>query len=326
MIRKIDLEVAALVLMAWASSAFAQSLVWSDDFSIPTGWAYWNGQISYTNQQFAVSGTFGPTDTNNPSAYLAYAYHPIPSPGPLPDHQTLEARVDLVSANQNDAWATTTFLWFDGTTSRAYHFFKDQDEVGLLKAPPGAPVAVFFYTNEPVKNQNVILVLSVTRLGSDLRINTRVLDKDNANAVLFERTVTDTAQADPVLPNRAIKGLLSGPDLPGTPWPMVSTPGYVLLSMAWENPQSPSAGAAQVSYDNLEVWQYETLPLLIQNAVVLSWAAPQGAGQFVLESAPSVNGPWAAVPDLWSRTNATQIEASVVASQSMQLFRLRFVP
>jgi hypothetical protein len=324
MIRKMNIALTTLAWAAWASTAFAQTLLWSDAFGNPTGWAHANGQISYANQQLAVSGSFGPTDTNNPSAYLAYAYHPIPSSGPLPDNQTLEARVDLVSANQNDAWATVAFLWFDGSTSDAYHFFKDQDEVGLLKVSGGAPAAAFFYTNDPVKNQNVTLVLSLTRLGSDLRINTRVLDKDNANAVLFERTVTDTPQADPVLPNRAIKGLLSGPDLPGTPWPVANAPGYVLLGMEWANPQSSSAGVAEAIFDNLEVWQYESPQLNIQSAVVLSW--PLTDGQFVLESASSVNGLWAPVPDPWWRTNAGQNQVSILAPDNLKLFRLRSGP
>ncbi len=43
------------------------------------------------------------------------------------------------------------------------------------------------------------LVLALTRQGSDLKINTRVLDKDAAKTALFDRTVTDTPQSDPVL-------------------------------------------------------------------------------------------------------------------------------
>ncbi len=109
---------------------------------------------------------------------------------------------------------------------------------------------------------------------------------------------------------------------------MISEPGSLALNLEWVNAEhAPEDGIAQVTFADVQVWRYQTPPLSIQNAVVLSWPAPQGAWQFVLESAPSVNGSWAPVPDLWSRTNATQIEVSVVASQSMQqLFRLRFLP
>ena len=105
---------------------------------------------------------------------------------------------------------------------------------------------------------------------------------------------------------------------------MANAPGNVELEMGWVNPLRPSQGAAQVIFDNLEVWQCQTPQLNIQNAVVLSW--PVTATQFVLESAPTVDGPWETVPDPWSRTNATDIQVSVLASDSMRFFRLQFAP
>ncbi len=94
--------------------------------------------------------------------------------------------------------------------------------------------------------------------------------------------------------------------------------------MGCVNPLSAAQGAAQVIYDNLEIWQYQTPPLNIQNAVVLSW--PVTAAQFVVESAPGGNGPWETVSDPWLRTNATQIQMTVPAPDSLRLFRLRFAP
>jgi hypothetical protein len=52
----------------------------------------------------------------------------------------------------------------------------------------------------------------------------------------------------------------------------------------------------------------------------------QGGCDFVVESAPGVNGPWETVPEPWLRTNATQIQMSVSTPDSMRLFRLRFAP
>jgi sugar lactone lactonase YvrE len=178
----------------------------------------------------------------------------------------------------------------------------------------------FSYENRPLKNQNVTLVLALKRVGSDVKITARVLDKDNANAVLFERTVTDTPQADPVLPNRAVRGALSGPDLVGTPWAVAKAPTEVELTLTWANSQAAPQPAAEVIFDNLEVWQYESPQLAIQNAVVLSWPVTQG--EFVLESAPSVSGPWDPVTDAWWRTNAGQCQVSILAPASMTLFRL----
>ena len=167
-------------------------------------------------------------------------------------------------------------------------------------------------------------MLSLTRVGSDVKITTRVLDKDNANAVLFERSVTDTPQADPVLPNRAVRGMIGMADLPGTPWPVVQAPTDVELTLSWFNSQAAPLPPAQVIFDNLEVWQYQLPQLAIQNAVVLSW--PLTPGQFILESAPSVDGPWVPVPDPWWRTNAGQNQVSILALDSLQLLRLRLVP
>jgi hypothetical protein len=229
----------------------------------------------------------------------------------------------LVGANQNDAWAGLHFLWSPG--GQGYAFFKDQDEIALLKFWNGASsFAWFFYTTQPIKNQNVTLVLSLTRVGSDVKITTRVLDKDNANAVLFEHSVTDTPAADSVLPNRSVRGALSGNDLAGTAWPVAQGPTGVELTLQWVNSQAAPQPAAAVTFDNLVVWQYEPPQLAIQNAVVLSW--PLTPGQFILESAVSVDGPWAPVPDPWWRTNAGQNQVSILALDSLQLLRLRLVP
>ncbi len=314
----------ALALAGGVLTTSAQTLVWSDNFddNNPIGWTKGiQGQMTEANQQFYIWGTFGPTPTNSAIDTYCFGYHSIPTAGPLPDQQTLEARVDLVSANQADATACLQFLWLSGTFP-GYAFFKEQDNISFVKSwSIGQSNALFFWTNLPVKNANVTLVLSLTRQGSNVKITTRVLDKDDANAVLFERSVVDTPQSDPVLPNRAVNGFLYVPDLVGTPGPVTQAPDSVSLGMGWFNPLSASQGAAQVIYDNLEVSQYESPQLTIQNAVVLSWPLTQGA--FVLESADNVNGPWTPVPDPWCRTNAGQNEVSICAPDSLRLFRLR---
>jgi hypothetical protein len=321
----VNIAVMTLALATGVSSTSAQTLLWSDNFASDLGWTKgFLGQVSVTDEQFWIWNTCGRTPTNSPVDTYCLAYHSIPTAGPLPDQQTLEVRVDLVGANQNDAFASLQFFWFNGTP-HAYAFLKDEDEIGLMKSwNTGQSNAFLSWTNLPVKNTNVTLVLSLTRQGTNVAITTRVLDKDNANAVLFECAVIDTPQSDPVLPNRAVKGFLTVADLVGTPWPVTQAPDSVELGMGWLNPLSPSQGAAQVIYDNLEVWQYQTPQLNIQNAVVLSW--PVTAAQFVVESAPSVSGPWETVPEPWLRTNATQIQMSVSAPESMRLFRLRFAP
>lgn len=329
---KTKITIIALATAAGISTALAQTLVWSDNFddNDPTGWTpSYYGQVSETNQQFIASGSFGPTPPANPVVTYAYGYHPIPTSGPLPDNQTLEARVDVVGANQNDAFAHLQFLWYEGATTHAYTLYKDQDEIGLMKSwNGGGSLAFFFATNQPIKNQNVTLILALTRRDSNVEINTRVLDRDNGDAVLFNQTTTDTPESDPVLLSSPApdKDLVVVPDLAGTPWPVISAPDSVLLGMAWVDTQHGSTGDASVTFDNLQVWQYEVPPLGIQNAVVLSWSFSQGQGQFEVVTAPAVGGPWEPLADPWCRTNATQVQVSVPAAESARFFRLRFAP
>ena len=325
MINNKKIAMIALAFAAGVSTASAQTLLWSDNFNDndPIGWE--NDSLvpfNEVNHQFVITESFPPTPLNNPREAIAYGRYPI-ALAPLSDQQTLEMRVDLVGANQNDALASINFLWLPA--GQGYLFYKGQDEVWLIKFYNGtASLATFFWENIPLKNTNVTLVLSLTRLGSDLRITTRVLDKDNANAVLFEHSVTDTPAADSVLPNRSVRGALSGNDLEGTAWPVAQAPTGVELTLQWVNSQAAPQPAAAVTFDNLVVWQYEPPQLAIQNAVVLSW--PLTPGQFILESAASVDGPWAPVPDPWWRTNAGQNQVSILALDSLQLLRLRLVP
>ncbi len=311
-----------LALTASLSTASAQTLLLRDDFNDnnPIGWSLLgpSGQFREINQQFVVSGSFGRMQTNTPWATSVAPVHASGSPsGPLPDRQTLEIRADLVSANQNDVWGGIHVVWWG---EGVYAFFKGKDEVALLKFFGSEQrLAWFFYENRPLKNQNVTLVFSFTRVGSDLRINTRVLDKDNANAVVFERTVTDTPQADPVLPNRAVIGKIGTADWPGTPWPLVTAPTYVELNLSWVNSQAATQGAAEVVYDNLEVWQYEPPELKIELAVIVSW--PLSPGNWILESSAAVNGRYAPLlqtPEI----RDSRYQVVVPATNQAQFFRL----
>jgi hypothetical protein len=251
------------VLAAGPLAAAAQTLLYRNDFSDPKKPLITLNWATYvvTNHQLVLTCTRASAmDTNNPST-SAGAVEPPPSlfaGGVLPDQQTREFRVDLISANQEGACAGLEA----GFNGKAYYVWKDQNGIGLLKGwgwSDGVTFrfAYFFWTNTPVKNENITLVLALTRRGTDLEISTRVLDKDHANAVLFERTVVDTPRSDPVLPNRAVKGIRTELDPVGLPWALQSF-GYPCVDVGWFNPQSAPNPLAQVVYDNLEVWQYES--------------------------------------------------------------------
>jgi hypothetical protein len=270
-------------------------------------------------QQLVLTATrAAPTDPDQLVASTGGVFPPTLFPSTvLPDQQTLELRADLVGANQDDAFAD--LHW--SLNGRGYAFMKDQNELSLLKGWNNlATGAVFFWTNTPVKNQNVSLVLAFARRGADLQITTRVLDNDNTDAVLFERTVTDTPGSDPVLPDGAMKGLRSQPDPAGTPW-LLQFEGYAAVGVGWINIDKAPDPLAEVTFGNLRVSQYESPQLTVQSAIRLSWAITQG--QFVLESAPGSDGPWTLVPDPWLRTIDGRCEVSVLASDTVKFFRLR---
>jgi hypothetical protein len=326
-----NLSFIALALAAGVSAVSAQTLLWSDskfDDLSPSGWntGPYPGILANTNEQLTVTEDFfGPLQTNNPIATHVPAVHTAPASGPLPDGQALELRADLISASQNDAFASLAFNYLIGGLGNGYMFNKGEDELSLMKFYAGATkFAWLFHTNQPLKNENVTLVLALTRAGTNLNITTRVLDKDNGNAVLFDRTVIDTPKADPVLPSYTVGGMIGMADPDGTPWPLLMGPSWIQLNLTWDNPLLPLNPRARVTFDNAEVWQYESPELTIVDSVLLSW--PATTGQFFLDSAPSLTGPWAPVADPWMRTINGRFEVSVVASASMQFFRLRPTP
>ena len=209
----------ALALAAGVSTLSAQTLLWSDT-TFPIGETEWNtggfpGILATNNGQLIVTENFfGRLDTNNPLATHVPAAHIVPNSGPLPDGQTLELRADLSSASQNDSVASVVIDYVvSGVDGYGYVFNKDEDELWLTKFYDWpTKFACFFYTNQPLKNANVTLVLALTRAGTNLNITTSVVDKDNSNSVLFDRTITDTPRSDPVLPSYTAGGMIGMAD------------------------------------------------------------------------------------------------------------------
>ena len=114
----------------------------------------------------------------------------------LQDGRTLEFRVDLVSGNSKDSFAILSWIpnSAEVTALAGYSIAKSTTDILVTKG-----INKYFYNENPtpaIKNENVTLVLSLTGSGSNVIINTRILDKDNNNAVLFDKTFVDTQAAD----------------------------------------------------------------------------------------------------------------------------------
>jgi hypothetical protein len=123
----------ALTVAVNVSTAWAKDLLYRNDFSGPTApnpinWA--TSQI--VNEQLILTSTrTSPTDPNNLVTSTGGVGPLTLFPdGPLPDQQTLELRVDVVSANQDDA--TADIHWYNNNNGR-YFFSKNQNGISLLK-------------------------------------------------------------------------------------------------------------------------------------------------------------------------------------------------
>jgi hypothetical protein len=128
-----------------------------------------------------------------------------------------------------------------------------------------------------------------------------------------------------ILPDRAVRGVPGVQDLAGEPWRLISGPGYVEATLDWVNSEHEPTRAAEVIYDNVEVWLYESKPPaelrggIEQGFVKVSWDVPDGR----LEEARTPTGPWQTV----ITTNSSyRLLPSSSISNSSRFFRLKMPP
>ena len=170
----------------------------------------------------------------------------------LQEGRTIEMRVDLINGNGPDAYAVLAWIPGDAgnaQTLQGYGLSKSQSDILVTKG-----INEYFVDDspaDPIKNTNVTLVLSLTAQSGNVIIEGKVLDKDNNNAVLWDKTFVDTPAADP---------LGTGKDTPAAPY--LGSGHYTLY--CYENFH---AGAPQdvyeVIYDNAAV--YVTDKVVVDN-------------------------------------------------------------
>ena len=269
-----------------------------DDFEDPTrsatlwqGWP-WNGTGTHTFSDGHV--TLEVTPPPGQSAFYTFESHRT---WKLQEGRTLEFRADLLSSNDDGAVAWFGFYLNDG--NRGYMLLVDEDTVAFIKREN--PGQAFFLTNGvSIKVSNVKLVLSMTGTNSSVLLKFKILDNDNAGAVIFQREYWDTPAADPMHPGW-------GPDNP--PASYLGLNGYFLMCLfrdpAYVDPvvTLPPGAKAEVVYDNAEVFEYFPPHLEISpatNGIDLSWRLPLEE-QIVVE-ADQLAGPWCPCPQPYTRT------------------------
>jgi hypothetical protein len=237
----------------------------------------------------------------------------------LVQNRTKEIRVALAKLDEQ----ATNFAGLGfGSSGGIYVFHKGRDGLALTKwLGPWEDFALLYYERTLVRNTNIILSFAATRAQTNVILTGRVLDRENPDTVLYERTFVDTPQADPALTSAELEAL-SGmrvrfvPDVKAPPY----TSGNVgLLLWQYTDGQQPAAEAA---FDNLELRTYEVPRIGIERAVRLSWPA-SATMHYAVEGAPTVQGPWLPVPEpVTSGLN----QMAVPANALIQYFRLRQTP
>ncbi len=291
------------------------------DDNLLTGWTLvgpgWSLPLIESNRQFTVRGRWPGIVTHQHADSYAWGWKD--SNWSVANGRTVEWRVDLVAIRED---ATNAAAIVPGSNARqqVYLFYKGRDFVELAKWT-GVGAAVFFFDHQTIKNTNVVLSLALTRTDPNLVLTARVLDKDNQEAVLYQRTVVDTPQADPTLTSTqflALSGMALNivPDVIGRP----VTDGDRVWLAAWQYTDGNQPEAA-VSYDNLETRTTEVPSTGIERAVRLNW--PTTGLNYAAQWAPTPQGPWQPVPD---QTIPGMNQMTVPASTAMQFFRLIQAP
>ncbi|HRY50571.1 MAG TPA: choice-of-anchor Q domain-containing protein [Candidatus Paceibacterota bacterium] len=241
---------AHLYVMSFAA-ATSRTVLDSFDDNRQTGWVtYGTGALIESNQQFTVRGYWPSQHTS--ATYDTFCFGGLPtSYRTVGQGQTLEWRVDLIHLDDN---ATNSVKFILGTESGVYGFFKWPDFIALDKYPI-SQVSLFSFDKASIRNTNVILAFALTRVGLNVILTARVLDKDNPNLVLYERSVVDTPGSDPTLTTADVEALSGmrlafGPEGSGAPYTYAGA-GIGLFQYT-----DGTRPAATVTYDNLELWTY----------------------------------------------------------------------
>jgi len=168
----------------------------------------------------------------------------------IEDGVTLEFQIDLLKANQPEAYAAVGFIPTETSVSQlsGYSAVKDNGDIILAKG-----LNKFFYditeggwTERP---ENVTLSISMTGKGKDVALTVKVLDLDNNNEILFEQTSIDTPLEDE---------FQTGIDSPSGPF--IGKPGNFVL-LLYHNDTNGSLPASNVTLDNARVSEYKAVTL-----------------------------------------------------------------
>ncbi|MEK7686294.1 MAG: hypothetical protein AAB466_12820 [Verrucomicrobiota bacterium] len=168
----------------------------------------------------------------------------------LKEGRTIEFRVDVAQGGDKDSFAVLAFIPTSGSpgTLGGYGLAKSTTDILITKG-----INKYFVADDgpeaDLKNENITLVLTLAAKDGNVIITAKALDKENSNAVMWEKTVIDTPAADV---------LVSGTDSPAAPY---LTTGYFTLYLYEDYSASAPETPYRIVYDNAEVYVTDTTML-----------------------------------------------------------------
>lgn len=270
-------------------------------------------KLTETNQQFKVWGYWPGVNTMHRDLADTEAYGRLGRSWSVLNGQTMEWRVDLVDLNEHATMAGLV-VW-SSASSAAYVLFKGHDFIHLCKPSLSVPErhGHFFHERVVTRDTNVVMALAVTRINPHVIITTRILDKANNYAVLYERSAVDTPSVDRTLTEMELEAesgmhLHTGTDVGA---PIISGSDVFLTVFQYNDGRRPPAEA---TYDNLERWTstfpvwrpdiaiqlLSTIPPKVNLTVS---AAPNSS--WTIERGRELAGPWTNLSALVMGTNGS---------------------
>jgi hypothetical protein len=224
--------------------------------------------IRETNHQFTVYASWAGVRTIYPWDTMMCGI--ITNSCNLANGQTLEVCVDRVALSENATNATMFEVAQDEQHTYVFRSGRDFIEIGKY-SPLAMGLVLFCHENAVTRNTNVTIAVAVSRADPNVILTLRVLDLENAGAVLYQHSVVDTPAADPSvntaqLQTNAGMSYVTVPDIVGAPY--ISAAGVLLGLWQYSDGHQPPA---EVTYDNFEIRKY---PLVLTRYVDANSASP----------------------------------------------------
>jgi hypothetical protein len=230
---------------------------------------------------------------------------------------TVELRAEIGPLTQDDTFAGigVSTLENDG-----YVLLLERNEIALMKtgnAVLTSFTSYFFWRQVTLPRTNLTVSVAFTQVDSSLQIYIRIFDP--METLVWEKKVTDTAKADAVLANRAIRGLIMEPE--GIPGPYVGVDLLPLVGVSYINTTKAPTNAVEVTFDSFEVLTYETPVLNVEPSLLLSWQEDTFEDQIVVATDSLTNKVWTPCPRTLFKGDG-QLCMAVPTTAKQQFFKL----